>query len=253
MKKTDLNFQIIFGDPIRLYEKFHEATKTKKFLRQLPSEKWPVEWKAIHFKEYPRLPKVLLPEPYLDPGISLVETLYKRKSYRDFKKWKMSLEEISNLLYFTAGNKQGGKSYSANRFYPSGGSRYPLEVYLISVNSDLPKGLYHYNVKQHLLEQLLLKKDINFREYFSPEWFEDASIILITTAVFARTTIKYGDRGYRHIWHETGSLVQNIYLLSAALNLKCCPTGGFNDDRINKLLDIDGLRESVVSTVAVGK
>jgi nitroreductase len=45
---------------------------------------------------------------------------------------------------------------------------------------------------------------------------------------------------------------QNIYLNSAALNLVCCGVGGFKDDELNKLLDLEGAEESVVNVLAVG-
>ncbi len=51
---------------------------------------------------------------------------------------------------------------------------------------------------------------------------------------------------------EAGYLGQNIYLVSAALNLACCAIGGYLDDKLNKLLDVDGVKESVVAIAVVG-
>ena len=46
------------------------------------------------------------------------------------------------------------------RFYPSGGARYPLEVYLLIQRVDsLTTGLYHYNVKENSLEILSTRLD----------------------------------------------------------------------------------------------
>jgi len=47
-------------------------------------------------------------------------------------------------------------------------------------------------------------------------------------------------------------MLQNIYLISACLDIGCCPTGGFLDDGYNSLLDLDGIEESVVGVVAIG-
>ena len=71
--------------------------------------------------------------------------------------------------------------------------------------------------------------------------------------MFKRTILSYGDRGYRHILVEAGHLGQNIYLNSVALGLSCCAIGGYIDDKLNSLIDVDGLNESVVYVLAVGK
>ena len=39
--------------------------------------------------------------------------------------------------------------------YPSVGAKYPLEVYLAIFISNIPSGIYHYNVKGYTLELLL--------------------------------------------------------------------------------------------------
>ena len=65
--------------------------------------------------------------------------------------------------------------------------------------------------------------------------------------------MKYRDRGYRHTLTELGALTQNIYLLSAVLKLGCASIGGFIDDKLNSLLDLDGEDESVLGVIAVGE
>jgi len=87
------------------------------------------------------------------------------------------------------------------------------------------------------------------------EFVKDASLIIFQTAVFWRTCIKYGERGYRFVLQESGHIGQNIYLVSEVLNLKCCALGGFriSDEQIEKLLDIDGITESLIYTSVIGK
>ena len=47
------------------------------------------------------------------------------------------------------------------------------------------------------------------------------------------------------------------YGLSSAtkstIPLACCAVGGYVDNKLNALLDLDGLEESVVSMIAIGK
>jgi SagB-type dehydrogenase family enzyme len=73
------------------------------------------------------------------------------------------------------------------------------------------------------------------------------------TDVFWRNQNKYGERGYRYILLEAGHIGQNIYLVSEALGLKCCALGGTRDENLEELVDIDGVTESVVYALAVGK
>jgi SagB-type dehydrogenase family enzyme len=93
------------------------------------------------------------------------------------------------------------------------------------------------------------------RQIASYEFVEGASLLIFLTAVFWRTQNKYQERGYRFILQESGHIGQNIHLLCEALNLKCCALGGFriSDEQIEKLLNIDGVTESLVYTLVIGK
>lgn len=253
--KTNLNK--LLGNPDAEFEIFHRKTKqTKISAENLDPAKWPKEWKIVQFKAYGRLAEVVLPKPRPLINNSLQSALHKRSSYRKFSRKPLPISKLSSLLYFAAGLKDTKNPETSGRFYPSAGSRYPLETYLISLNSSLPKGLYHYYLKNHSLEKLLTfdppAGGFAFKHYFNQNWIYEAGALIIITAVFKRTSIKYADRGYRHILQESGHLGQNIYLLSAALDLGCCAIGGYADDKLNKLLDIDGLNEAVIYVLAVG-
>lgn len=253
-KKNDTNLNFLLGKPIMQYERFHQETKMKKFPAAIPKEKVPIDWIKIKYKGYQRLNKIYLPKPSLTypTDFSLKKAIITRRSERRFSKNPVNLEKISPLLYYSAGLPNRKKTQMPHRFYPSGGGRYPLEVYIISFNSELEKGIYHYYPIGHNLEELLTFKKFNFHKYFHQEWGVGASFIIIITAVFKRNTIKYKERGYRHVLVEAGHLAQNFYLNCSALKLNCCGIGGYKDENINKLLDIDGIDESVVYVLAVG-
>ena len=82
---------------------------------------------------------------------------------------------------------------------------------------------------------------------------EKASSVFIITAVFQRTLFKYQDRGYRFILMEAGELAQNISLLCAAIGLGSCMIGGFMDDELAALIEINPDEESVICPIIVGK
>ena len=47
-------------------------------------------------------------------------------------------------------------------------------------------------------------------------------------------------------------MAQNIYLVSEALNIKCCAIGGFIDKDIEKIIDLDPESEVVLYLIAIG-
>ena len=249
-----INRRIDFLKPT-ISQDFHDSTKLSVLIQEPNPKKWPETWKKVFYKGYPRLPVINLPQPHLNSKVSFVDVLQKRRSVRSFSKEQLTVKELSNLLYYSAGAKPKDEWGERKRFYPSGGGRYPLELYPIVSNVDgIKYGIYHYYVKTHSLEVLLNSR---FRKsLFSnigQKWAKNAAVLFIISAVFHRTEIKYGHRGYRHVLTEVGHMSQNIYLVSAALGLGCCSIGGYVDDEINNLLDFDGISESVLVITAIGK
>jgi len=249
MKK--INTAELLHLPSSLSQRFHQKTKLKR-VYDIDYKLWPKTWKKTYFKGYPRLEELLLPKPKLPQTVSLKDALLKRTSLRKFSKSPLTLTQLSSLLYYSAGMKNHVVPNTFNRFYPSAGARYPLEIYILSLNTELENGLYHYYVRSHSLEKLKTFQKLSFASYFAHDWIKKASCIVLITALFKRATVKYGDRGYRFALIETGHLGQNFYLNSTALNISCCGVGGFVDDKINDLLDIDGVTESVVYSLVLG-
>ena len=52
---------------------------------------------------------------------------------------------------------------------------------------------------------------------------------------------------------EAGHLAQNFVLAGESLGLSVVPLGGFLDRRVEDILGVDGVEESVVYTLLVGK
>lgn len=85
------------------------------------------------------------------------------------------------------------------------------------------------------------------------DWVKKSSAVLIISAIYKRTEIKYGSRGFRYVLLEAGHVGQNIYLIASALKLKCCVIGGYLDKEINALLDLDPDQEIVLYLIALAK
>lgn len=236
---------------------FYERTKIKGFPKEeLSSEDWPESWKRIFTKDYPRLQKVELPKNVPPLKTALSKILLGRRSERNFSGKLIDMAKLGALLFYSAGAIPGERRWSTTRrFYPSAGARYPIEVYVSIKNiKGLENGLYHYNVRQHSLDALLIRKDLNKKiaRLSAQDWISKANVVILLSGVFYRTQIKYSERGLRHVFLEAGHLGQNIYLTAEALKLKVCAIGGFIDNKINKIIDIDGEDEGVLYILALG-
>ncbi|MBI2108965.1 MAG: SagB/ThcOx family dehydrogenase [Parcubacteria group bacterium] len=243
---------------------FHKKITNERPYTPRDPKDWPISWRTVYFKEYPRFDRVMLPINFLELK-NLKDVLEKRHSTRTFDiKKEITLQELSTMLYYSAGIKGTPGKYrdkpqmeknKSRRFYPSGGERYPLEVYVaIKRISEINSGIYHYNLPNHSLEQLSDKECLSeFYEALGEPWAKDAAVVFIITAVWDRNFIKYQDFGYNIILTETGHMAQNLILLSESLDLHYCPFIGFDNKKINKILDIDEENESSLYMIAGGK
>jgi SagB-type dehydrogenase family enzyme len=237
---------------------FHQSSKdlTGGGTVHIPKDpnEWPDEWKQVQYKTYATLPRVSLPAPESD---LLSLTIKGRKSVRDYAPTPVDLEKLSLLLKFSCG-EIGGTIDGARkrRAQPSGGGMFPLELYVLifRASPELPAGVYHYAVSGHELE-FLLRREFTREEIdtlYAYPWVADAGGVFVITGVFDRTQKKYGERGYRYASLEAGHVGQNIYILSSALGVGCCSVAGSHDEKIERLLDIDGVTESVLYSIAFG-
>lgn len=237
---------------------FHQSSKDLRGHGRVSipqdSRQWPLEWHTVHYKIYPRFKKIALPATA--PTADFFDLVRERKTDRRFSSTVLTVEKLSTLLKYTCGITHEHKEFNLRRAYPSGGALFPLEVYpiLFSDVADIASGIYHYNVKDHALDTLeersFSKDDIARLATYS--WVQDAAALFVISAVFWRSQMKYGERGYRYILLEAGHLGQNLYLTSAALGLKCAGLGGTRDKNIESVLHLDGVYESLVYALVVG-
>jgi SagB-type dehydrogenase family enzyme len=186
--------------------------------------------------------------------------LFARKSSREFSGKPITLDEISEILNYSSGvvektGKKGEGFY--RRPYPSAGARYPLEIYPLVLHGtgELSKGLYHYNPISNSLDVLLRKIALkNLKPiWLGQSWAEKASVVLIITAVFERTTSKYGNKGIGFCLIEAGHLAQNIYLTSQERSIGCCAIGKLREELVNDLLDVRPEEEIPIYYLALGR
>lgn len=194
--------------------------------------------------------EIKLPSPVFASKTSVEEALKKRRSIRSYKNLPVTLQVVAQLLWAA----QGITADSGFRTTPSAGALYPLEIYLVSGNIEkLTPGIYHYIPAKHTLQKL---KEGDVRTQLAkaaigqePVKFGAADIVI--TAVFSRTTKKYGNKGKRFVLMEAGHAAQNIYLESVSLNLGTVSIGAFDDTQIKNILHLK--EEDPLYILPIGK
>lgn len=183
---------------------------------------------------------IYLSMPKLKGEISLEEALSMRRSIREYIDKPIPLNVLAQILWAAQGINEVRHRF---RTAPSAGATYPLEVYVV-VKKDgvegLEAGVYHYNVYLHALELVRLgdfSKELAKAALNQP-WVEKAMVNLVIVADYERTTIRYGDRGYRYVHMEVGHVGQNVYLQACVLGLGTVVVGAFYDNEVKEILGL---------------
>lgn len=178
--------------------------------------------------------------------VSLREALARRRSAHATIAEPIPFSTLSGILHTLSMNATG------SRQHPSGGAKYPIETYVfIQRAEDLPRGAYHYHPPTHSLEHLFeIPEEIELCGGVN-EWANDARVLIVLTAGWWKNAEKYRDFGYLLGILESGHMAQNVLLGAAAANVPACPLGGFNDDRVAELLDLDLGVEQPVYCIAL--
>lgn len=184
---------------------------------------------------------IRLPSPRHKGDISVEEAIFKRRSIRAYKEEPLTLKEVSQLLWAAGGKTIDGIT-GATRAYPSAGGIYPLEIYLVTGNVEgLTKGIYRYRWKDHTIT---LIKEGDFRKQLMSAalgqgMVAQAPISLVFTAVYRRTTGRYGSRGeVRYVPMDVGSAGQNVHLQAETLDLGTVIIGAFQDGAVKEILGV---------------
>jgi SagB-type dehydrogenase family enzyme len=178
-----------------------------------------------------------LPAPRTTGQLSLEEALSARRSVRDYASQPLTLAEVSQLLWAA----QGITSESGGRTAPSAGGLYPLEVYLVAgAVEGLSPGVYRYVPALHQLARVR-QGDVRAQlaaASLDQAWVRDGAACIVIAAAYARTTVKYGDRGVRYVHLEAGHAAQNVCLEATALGLGTVTVGAFYDDRVAEVIGL---------------
>ena len=169
----------------------------------------PMRWdrKPPQFKTYPGLATELLPED-LGPG-------------------GLDRQGVGRLLFLAAGVVRAMPALGGPLWFRAAGSAGnlgPVEVYLVTGELDgVGAGLYHYEPVQHGLVRLGAVP-------------ADTPPVLVLTGVPWRTCWKYGERGFRHLWWDVGTMLAHVLALAGEAGWRPRVELGFVDADVAALV-----------------
>lgn len=228
---------------LRIHEQIRAALRTRRGATHAPKD----VPRFLH-KSYPRMPRIALPQP-TPLTMRLDEALAARRSSETGDpNASYTKEEIGSLFSHALGARR-----DRHRNYPSGGALYPIETYLFTnMLEGVAPGAFHYEPTAHALEELCPLPPALKLVALTPNARPPLSAVIVFTAVWERSSAKYGDLAYSHGMLEAGHMSENILLVAASLGLEARPMAGFDDALITKLLDLD-LGEQPVHTILLSK
>jgi len=206
-----------------------------------------------HYEE--PLAVVELPAQRSDGGGALWNLLATRRTRRTYTSEPLGIDDISQLLWAADGKTREGRD-NVLRTAPSAGALYPVELYLMANRVDgLERGIYHYGVPGHTLA--LIRRGDYSDEAASASlgqaMLSKSAAVVFMSAVVGRSSWKYAQRAYRYVYLDAGHIAQNLCLACESMSLGVCPVGAFYDDELNAILGIDGVDETVLYAMTIGR
>ncbi|MBV9411503.1 MAG: SagB/ThcOx family dehydrogenase, partial [Acidimicrobiia bacterium] len=159
------------------------------------------------------------------------------KLYPDypFSPFNDERDRLGRLLFYSLGvTRRSGTFYF--RAAMSAGNLHPVEAYVVGDDGSVR----HYHPLEHGLTTL--------RDGNGPPTAPTAPTAIVLTGIPWRTSWKYGERGWRHLWWDSGAVAANLLALSDEASV----TLDFDDDAVNGLLGVDGVSEFALAVVRLG-
>ena len=199
----------------------------------------------------------------LDVGnVPLAGVVGRRRSRREYSGAWLSNEELSFLLWCTQGisetvRNEEGKAVYCLRTVPSAGARHPFETYLlINRVAGIEPGIYRFLALEHKL--VLIREDRGLPQAaadacYGQMFVGEAAVVFVWTAIPRRTEWRYGYVAHRMIAMEAGHVCQNLYLAAESIGAGACAVLGYDQERMDSLIGVDGTDEFTIYMASVGK
>ncbi|MBI3404964.1 MAG: SagB/ThcOx family dehydrogenase [Acidobacteria bacterium] len=235
---------------------YHDATKHS--YASVRADGHSLDWsnQPLPFKIYPTLEPMRLPGDVRQTGVAALSAI--AASVPAQTNAAPDLEAVAQLLYLSAGITRRRKFSGGEIFYRAAactGALYEVELYLVCGDlANLEAGVYHFAAAEFGLRKLRSGdyRDVLTNATGGEPAIAHAPLTIICTCTYWRNAWKYQARTYRHFGWDNGTLLANMLAVATALGLPARVVCGFVDDGVNRLLDVDPMREVAFSLAALG-
>jgi len=177
-----------------------------------------------------------------------------RRSAKNFSEKSISIGDLASCVLSSCGitaTPNPIKEYFllAN---PSAGNLVGTSIWVASRSVEgLDSGIYFFDRGNSSLNFIDTEFQSVYNTLIQPELRSAAAIVCIVGS-FDRSIGKYGLRGARYIFLESGHIAQNLCMSATSRGLAACSIGGFIEDNLNESLQLDGILHSAIYCVALG-
>ncbi|BCR35238.1 SagB/ThcOx family dehydrogenase [Mariniplasma anaerobium] len=184
---------------------------------------------------------------------SFTEVVKSRRSLRRYQDQKLTLEEVTYLLWETS-RVDGFKPGVTFRTIPTAGATNSMETYIyLNHVKGLNKGLYHYIQDKHQLSLIDESHDLEDRvnEALNGQ-LRGAAVVFFFTATPYRTEYKYAHMSHKMIAIEAGHAGQTLSLAAEVIDCGAVALCAYVQEYCDQLLGI-GDEEFVTYALTLGK
>ena len=175
------------------------------------------------------LQDIKLNAPDMDRGLTIMKAFEKRASATSFSSRELSLQDLSDLLWASAGinRPENGKRTS-----PTAVNAQDIDVYVL-----MKSGAYLYDAKTHSLTGVAAgdnRKMVSERQTN----FANAPVMLVMVSDISR--FRGDDRDLKLTWAamDAGIVSQNIAIFCAGTGLVTRPRASMDTEGLKKLLEL---------------
>lgn len=154
-------------------------------------------------------------------------------------------ERLARLLFFSNGVSRTSRSAFGDatsfRTAMSAGNLHPVELYVVCGDlDDVGAGVYHFAPLEFGLTAL---RRGDYRGALAAAAADPrvaaAAVTFVLTGISWRTAWKYGERGFRHLYWDAGTMLANVLAVEPSAFVRV----GFVDEPVAGLVGIDGVSE----------
>ena len=185
---------------------------------------------------------------------TLTEVIASRRSLREYRDTFLTFEELSYLLWETC-RVDSFRENAVFRTIPTAGATNSMETYVyVNKIEKLKEGIYLYLQDTHQLALIKREKDLgnNVNDSLLKQ-LRNAQAVFFFTTIPARTEYKYDFCAHKMIAIESGHACQNLSLAAEVIDAGVCAICAYDQEKVDKLLNIDGEEHFTMYCATVGK